>query len=135
MITNEDLIEKSVRKMERTLVPRPEGLGELPDMFIYYASRNDSLFQNRSMKIFDWSEGIDSLFAEIPIPNNLILCDSCNTKIEGEKFPLLIQLTEDPEVQFVREALCQNCVDKYYHNFICVGNPDTQSEEMKRNGI
>ncbi len=121
--------------MERTLVPSPERLGGLPDMFIYYASRNDSLFQNRFMKMFDWSKDVNSLFAEIPIPNDLILCDSCNAKIESEKIPLLIQLTKDPEVQFVREALCQNCVDKYYHNFICVGTPDAQPEEMKRNGI
>ena len=55
--------------------------------------------------------------------------------IESEKIPLLIQLTEDPEVQFIREALCQRCVDKYYHNFIYVGNPDAQPEEMNKNGI
>ena len=122
-------------KTGRTLVPKPERLGELPDMFIYYASRNDSLFQNRSMKMFDLTKGIDSIFTEIPIPNDLILCDSCNTKIESEKIPLLIQLTEDPEVQFIREALCQRCVDKYYHNFIYVGNPDAQPEEMNKNGI
>lgn len=111
-----------------TLVPKPKRLDELPDMLIYYVSRNDSLFQNRSMKMFDVSKGNDSIFAEIPIPNDLIVCDSCNTRIESEKIPLLIQLTKDPEVQFVREALCQDCVDKYYHNLICVGNPDAHSQ-------
>ena len=77
------------------------------------------------MKIFDWTEDIDSLFAKIPIPNNLIICDSCNSRIESEKVPLLIELTDDPEIQLIRQALCESCVDKYYSNYICIGSPNS----------
>ena len=76
------------------------------------------------MKIFDWTQDINTLFAEIPIPNDLIICDSCNMRIGNKKVPLLIEITDDPEVQLVCQALCYNYVNKYYSNYIHIGNPE-----------
>jgi hypothetical protein len=103
---------------------------KLPDQFIYYASRTDPIFQNRSMKMFDWTEEVDSLFAEIPIPNDLIVCDSCNARIETEKIALLIQMTEDPNVQLIRQAVCKVCDEKYFSDFIHIGSSESQKEEI-----
>ncbi len=125
--------------MERKLVKGPQNLDQLPDTFIYYASRTDSFFQNRSMKMFDFSEGIEKLFTEIPIPNDLIICDSCNSPIENEKVPLLIELGENPDVNYIRQAVCYNCDSKYFSNLIHIGTPDPeltpQTEEMNKDGI
>ena len=125
--------------MERKLVKKPPNLDQLPDQFIYYASRTDPVFQNRSMKMFNWTEGIDTLFAEIPIPNDLIICDSCNSRIENEKIPLLVQLGEDPNIMYIRQAVCENCDKKYFSDLIHIGTPDPdlkpQIEEMNQDGL
>jgi len=115
--------------MEKKLIKKPQNLDQLPDQFVCYVSRTDSIFQNRSMKMFNWTEGIDTLFAEIPIPNDLIVCDSCNSRIENEKIPLLIELGETPDVNYIRQAICYNCDVKYFSNFIHIG---TQNQHHKK---
>ena len=117
--------------MENKLVEKPPFLDNLPEVFIFYVDRNASFFQNRSMKMFNWTDKMDSLIAEIPIPDDLILCDSCNSRIETEKIPLMIELTEDPEIQLVRQALCQNCIEKYYPDLICIGKPNIDLEGIQ----
>ena len=128
--------------MERKSIEKLTHVDQLPDQFIYYASRDDSFFQNRSIKMFDVSEGVKSLLDEIPIPNDLILCDSCNSRIETKKIALLIQITDDPYVSNVRQAVCKNCDSKYFSDFIHIGTPDpdptpsaTTEEEVNQDGV
>ncbi len=83
------------------------------------------------MRMFDWTEGIDTLFAEIPIPDDLIVCDSCNSRIENEKIPLLIELGENPDINYLRQAICYICDSKYFSEFIHIGTPDPELKPQK----
>ena len=107
--------------MEKKTVRKPERLDDLPDGFIYYVNRDDKLFKNRSWKIYDCIKGIDILHAEIKVPDDEIICDFCNTLITEKKIPVIIQLTENPEIQFVKNALCYKCDEKYGKNYIHIG--------------
>ena len=116
--------------MEKRLVKKPERLDDLLDMneFIYYMDINHSMFKNRSMKTFDWTKGIGVLHSEVKIPNDHIICDSCNWNIvldKPEKIACLCEMSsKDNAKTIVKNALCQKCVDKYYPKLICIGKPN-----------
>ena len=112
--------------MEKNLVEQAERLDDLKDMdeFIYYISINDMMFKNRSMKFMDWSKGMNVVYANVPIPDDHIICDICNWNIaldKPEKIPLLMELDAETESGILKKAICQKCVDKYYPKLICIG--------------
>ena len=115
--------------MEKKFVKKPEHLDDLlkMDEMIYYMPIDNPIFKNRSMKIFDWSKGIDILHSEISIPDNHIICDICSWNIamdKPEKIPLLCNIEKFTGNAVVKKALCQKCVDKYYPEHICIGKPE-----------
>ena len=114
--------------MEKRLVKKPKCLDDLPKMeeIIYYMPIDNPIFKNRSMKIFDWTKGIEVLHADTPVPDNLIICDVCNWNIatdEPEKIPLLCDIETFTGNAVVKKALCQKCVDKYYPEHLYIGKP------------
>lgn len=114
--------------MEKRLVKKPERLDDLPKIeeIIYYMPIDNPIFKNRSMKIFDWTKGIDVLDGEIKIPDDQIICDICNWNIaldKPEKIALLCDIETFTGNAVVKKALCQKCVDKYYPEHICIGRP------------
>ena len=83
---------------------------------IRYVDVDNPLFKNRSMKLTDV---ITKQTTEIPIPDDHIICDLCNWNImldNPKKIALLVTLDG-----YVKKALCQKCVDKYYPNTIYTG--------------
>ena len=114
--------------MEKRLVKKPERLDDLPKIeeIIYYMPIDNPIFKNRSMKRFDWTKGIDVLDGGIKIPDDHIICDICNWNItldNPEKIPLLCDIETFTGNVVVKKALCQKCVDKYYPEHICIGEP------------
>ena len=85
------------------------------------------------MKIFDLTRD-KKVFAEVPIPNDLIICDSCNTRIDSEKVALLIEVSENSYHHSVRQALCERCREKYFPNHICIGEPSNEDEKNFNEG-
>jgi len=57
---------------------------------------NQSKLKGRSIKIGDWDGNI---MEEVPIPDDLFLCDFCNEVV-----------TEDPLPIYRGNALCQDCL-------------------------
>jgi hypothetical protein len=50
--------------------------------------------------------------AEIARPNNIILCDGCNSVITDEKIKCL-SFSKD----FIHSAQCKNCIEEYFSDF------------------
>ena len=71
--------------------------------------RNAELFKNRAITFKD-VEG--NILESIPVPGELIVCDSCNAKIDSDKIDTLIF-----DGGYIGGVYCENCRVKYYPNF------------------
>lgn len=107
--------------MEKRKVERPERLDNLPSQFIYKVPRNHEIFKNRSWKKYDWTKGINVLFEEIKIPDDQIICDSCNFPIQDEKINLIVYIDEISGKTLADQALCEKCKKKRYSELIIIG--------------
>ena len=94
----------------------------LPEELVYYLPRHHHIFQDRSISFFDMGSELRDVKAIIKIPNDLILCDCCNSCIAAEKIPLHMRIDAQTGEMYIMKAVCDKCVDKYYHEFIKIGN-------------
>jgi len=90
--------------------------------FIYYLSRDHHVFQNRSIRFFDMGTELEEAKAIIKIPHDLILCDCCNAQITEDKIPLHIRIDPRTKEMYIMKAVCDNCVQSYYQDFMKIGN-------------
>ena len=104
-----------------TYIEKLKGLN-LPEELVYYLHHDHHIFQDRSIRFFDMGNELEDAKAIIKIPNDLILCDCCNARIATEKIPLHMQTDAQTGEMYIMKAVCDKCVDKYYHEFIKIGN-------------
>ena len=96
-----------------------EGAGR--DSRIRVVSRYDPMFVGRRTTIYaakpdlsvDWS--VDPTY--IPIPEDLIICDSCNAKIITPEVKLFEYTMDEGKTWYVYGARCDVCVEKRYSEF------------------
>lgn len=101
---------------EKRLVPKPSNLDN-PEHFILKMRRDNSVFKNRSWKFFDCMEGFDKgkVVDVIKVPDDKIVCDSCNSMLNSAIIDLLIYINEEGRA-FIEKASCKECIEKYYSN-------------------
>jgi hypothetical protein len=102
--------------------------------FIRTVKRDHPIFKNRVNKIFGISETEINEQFSLPIPNNIILCDFCNKKIEKEKINLLVAeknrfktLDEGFKIQTEEVVIgvrCETCIKEYHPNLKRVDETD-----------
>lgn len=84
--------------------------------------RDSQVFKDRA---FTFTDIKGNILKSIPIPDDLIVCDSCNAKIETDKIYILVSPNG-----LIDGAYCEECRLKYYPDFAII----TQSGD-KINGI
>ena len=86
-------------------------MGYFMEVYILRVPRTDDRFKNRNVTISHVEpDGRLVIDAQIPIPDDEIICDSCNASIDTDMINILF--IEDYEWG----ALCEECRQKYHND-------------------